>query len=203
MILTDMPPLLTLLLLAAYGLLLCALWMWAMIHAAMTPHEDLTRRALWTSSIAVNPFATVWYWYVWKRWAFWALFGPYFLFAAFLPFTLETTVRSLASRDLADRFVHISQELVLRILDAIPLPVLIPLIIIPFVLRLAALAHLGGNTTLSASDRNDHAVTFALPVVGFGSAMTYCLRWRRGWAVVGLAWVLVATGVVWSFVRYV
>jgi hypothetical protein len=194
---------LTLILLALYSLILGTLWIWAMVHAAVTPREDLTRRALWTAAIAANPSATVWYWYVWKRWAFWMLFAPYFLFAAFLPFTLEATIRSLASRDLADRFVHISQELLVQVLDAIPLPALIPLIAFPFVFRLAALAHLGGNTTLSASDRNDHAVTFALPIVGFGSAMTYSLRWRRGWAAAGLAWVVLATAVIWSFVRYV
>lgn len=194
---------LTLALIGAYLALLGVLWVWAMIHAAATPREDWSRRALWTTAIASNPSATVWYWYVWKRWAFWALFAPYFLFAAFLPFTLETTIRSLATRDLADRFVHISQQLLIRVVDAIPLPALIPLLAFPFVLRLAAIAHLGGNTTLSASDRNDHAVTFALPIVGFGSAMTYCLRWRRGWAVAGLLWVLLATAVVWSFVRYI
>ncbi len=194
---------LTLILLSAYGILLGALWVWAMIHAASTPREEWSRRALWTAAIGVNPFATVWYWYVWKRWAFWALFAPYFLFAAFLPFTLETTIRSLASRDIADKFVHISQQILAHVIDAIPLPALIPLVAFPFILRLAALMHLGGNTTLSASDRNDRAVTFALPVVGFGSAMTYCLTWRRGWALTGLLWVLLATAVVWSFVRYI
>ncbi len=193
----------TLAIITLYGIVLGILWIMAMIHAASTPREDWSRRALWTFAIAVNPSATIWYWYIWKRNAFWVLFAPYFLFAAFLPFTLETTIRSLATRDLADRFVHITQQILANVIDAIPLPALIPLVAFPFVLRLAALAHLGGNTKLSASDRNDQAVTFALPIVGFGSALTYCLTWRRGWAVTGFLWVLLASAVVWSFIRYI
>jgi hypothetical protein len=192
----------TLVILAVYGTLLGVLWVMAMIHAASTPHEEWSRRALWIVAIAVNPSATIWYWYMWKRWAFWVLFAPYFLFAAFLPFTLEETVRSLATRDISDKFVHITQQILANVIDAIPLSALIPLVAFPFVLRLAALMHLGGNTKLSASDRNDRAVTFALPIVGFGSALTYSLTWRRGWAAAGFLWFLLASAVVWSFVRY-
>lgn len=194
----------TLVFLAAilYGVLFSVLWGWSAIHALLTPREDWSRRGLWTAAILINPVTAIWYWYVWKRWAFWTLFAPALVFIAFLPYTLETLVRAFAVRDIADRFVALSTLLLQNVIDAMPLALFVPLFAFPFLLRFAALTHLGGNSDLKAADRNDYAIAFALPLVGFGGALAYCFKWRRAWAALGLAWFLVATGTIWSFVRF-
>jgi hypothetical protein len=186
-----------------YSVLFGLLWGWSAVHALMTPREDWSRRALWTAAILINPVTAIWYWYVWKRWAFWTLFAPALAFLAFLPVTLESLVRAFEVRDVADRFVAISTALLQNVIDTIPLPLLVPLVAFPFVLRLAALTHLGANSDLKAADRNDYAIAFALPLVGFGGAIAYCFKWRRAWASLGLAWFLIASGTLWSFVRFV
>lgn len=186
-----------------YGITLAFLWGWAIIHAFTTPHIPFSRRGLWTIALCCNPLASMWYWYIWKRWAFWTLFAPAFIFAAFFPQLLEAIIRILSIREIGDRFVHIATAILTNTIDVIPLPIAIPLFAFPFVLRLAALAHLGGNNDLEAADRNDHAVTFALPLFGFGAAMTYVLKWRRGWAVAGFCWIFLASGVVWSLLRFI
>jgi len=183
-----------------YGVLFALLWCWSAVHAILTPHEDWSRRWLWTAAILVNPSTAMWYWYVWKRWAFWVLFAPALAFLVFLPVTLDVLVQALSVRDLADRFVAISTVLQDAILVHIPLPLLIFISVFPFVLRLVALAHLGANAQLKAADRNDYAIAFALPVVGFGGAIAYCFKWRRVWAAFGLLWFLTATGMGWSLV---
>ncbi|MBD3251183.1 hypothetical protein GF380_01790 [Candidatus Uhrbacteria bacterium] len=185
-----------------FGVLMGILWGWALYHASTTPHTPVSRRGLWIFALIINPLASMWYWYIWKRWAFWSLFAPVILFTTFLPQTLEGVLRTLEFRSMADRFVEVMTTILEEVIDVIPLPILIPLLVFPFILRLAALTHLGGNTDLKAADRNDHAVTFALPLFGYGAAMVYCMKWRRVWATLGLAWFLLATGVLWSFVRY-
>ncbi|HWR00196.1 MAG TPA: hypothetical protein VN397_05145 [Candidatus Methylomirabilis sp.] len=195
---------LTLLFLAIvlYGVIFTLLWGWSVIHAILTPHVEWGRRGLWTAVIVINPVSAMWYWYVWKRWAFWVLFTPALAFMATLPFALEQMIRAFTARDVADRFVTIGTLFLTNVLGAIPLPVLLPLAAFPFVLRLAALAHLGGNRDLTAADRNDQAIAFALPLFGFGAAMAYTFKWRRVWAAFGIAWFALAAGTVWSFVRY-
>jgi hypothetical protein len=197
--------LLTLLFLALilYGVLLALLWGWSVFHAYTTPKSAFSRRGLWTLALIVNPISCMWYWYVWKRWAFWALFAPAVVFLTFLPHALESAVKTFAIREIGDRFVSIATAILNNVIGAIPLPILIPLIVFPFILRLAALAHLGGNTDLEAADRNDHAIAFSLPLVGLGAAMLYCFKWRRAWALAGLGWFLLEGGVVWSFIRYI
>ena len=191
---------LTFLVLVLYGALLAFLWGWAIVHAFTTPRVDFSRKGLWTLALVLNPMASMWYWYIWRRWAFWSLFTPVILFATFLPSMLERILQALSIRAMADRFVNIMTVILENVIEIIPLPILIPLMVFPFILRLAALAHLGGNTNLDAPDRNDHAVTFALPVFGYGAAMTYCMRWRKGWALAGLIWFLLAMSVVmWLF----
>lgn len=185
-----------------YGVLFAFLWGWSAVHALMTPREDWSRRGLWTAAILINPVTAIWYWYVWKRWAFWTLFAPALVFIAFLPYTLETLVRAFAVRDIADRFVALATLFLQNVIDAIPLLVFVPLFAFPFILRFAALAHLGSNSDLKAADRNDYAIAFALPLVGFGGALAYCFKWRRAWAALGLTWFLVASGTIWSFVRF-
>ncbi len=189
--------------LVIYGVFFAFLWGWSLIHAYTTPKIAFSRRGLWTLAIIINPLASMWYWYIWKRWAFWAIFGPVILFSAFLPFALEGLIRTFIARDIAVRFVNISTTILEDIITAIPLPILIPLVVFPFILRLATLAHLGGSKDLDASDRNDYAVAFALPLFGYGAAMAYAFKWRRGWTLAGLCWFLLASGVVWSFVRYI
>lgn len=187
-----------LIVLALYASLLAFLWAWALIHAYTTPKVDFSRRGLWVASLAINPLATMWYWYIWKRWAFWFLFIPAVGFSAFLPFALEQTLRILSMRDVADRFVAVMQVILTHVIDAIPLIITVPLFTFPFILRLAALAHLGGNNELEASDRNDQAVSLALPIFGYGTAVAYCLKWRRGWAIAGLVWFVLAVWMVWA-----
>lgn len=184
--------------LALYASLLAFLWGWAIIHAFTTPKVAFSRRGLWVGSIFVNPLSAMWYWYIWKRWAFWFLFLPAMLFTAFLPVALEQTLRILSMRDVADRFVAVMQIILTNVIDAIPLFVAVPLFSFPFILRLAALTHLGGNNELEAVDRNDQAVTFAIPVFGYGAAMAYCLKWRRGWATAGLIWLIFSCWFMWA-----
>jgi hypothetical protein len=183
--------------LALYVSLLAFLWTWAIIHALTTPKVDFSRRGLWAAAMIVNPLAAMWYWYIWKRWAFWSLFFPAILFTLFLPKALAQLLRVLTMRDVADRFVSVMEFILTRVIDSIPLIIAVPLFTFPFILRLAALAHLGGNNQLEAADRNDQAVTLALPFFGFGGAMAYCLKWRRGWAVAGISWFIVAVWVTW------
>lgn len=186
-----------------YGVTFAFLWGWSVVHAILTPRVEWGRRGLWTAAMVVNPMSAMWYWYVWKRWAFWVLFAPALAFMATLPFALEQMIRAFTARDVADRFVTLGTLFLNNVLDAIPLPILIPLAVLPFILRLAALAHLGANKDLTAPDRNDQAIAFALPLFGFGAALTYCFKWRRAWAALGLAWFVLGTGTIWSFIRYI
>jgi hypothetical protein len=187
----------------AYGALLIGLWGWGIVHAYSTPKEAWSRRALWVLALVVNPFATMWYWYIWRRWAFWILFAPAIAFLTFIRPVLESVIRAFAVRDIADRFVVLATIFLESVLDVIPLPILLPLIVFPFLHRLAALAHLGGNSDLRAPDRNDMAISFALPLVGFGAAMAYCFKWRRGWALAGLMWFVLFAAVTGVFVSKV
>lgn len=186
-----------------YSIIFTVLWGWSAVHALMTPHEDWSRRALWTAAMAVNPVTAMWYWYVWKRWAFWTLFIPLLAFMLSLPFALEALIRAFTVRDIADRFVHVATLLLQNVIDVIPFPLLLPLVVFPFILRLAALTHLGGNSQLKAADRNDYAIAFALPFFGFGGALGYCFKWRRAWATAGLVWFFVASATAWGFVRLI
>jgi len=188
--------------LVLYSVLFSVLWGWSIIHAFLTPKEPWTRRGLWMTALVVNPMAATWYWYIWKRWAFWTLFLPALVFMLFLPATLDAALHTLEIRSLANRFVEIGTLFSQNVVDAIPLYALLPIVAFPIILRLAALMHLGRNTTLSAADRNDYAITFALPFVGLGGAIAYCLKWQRVWAALGLAWFLIVTATAWSFVRF-
>jgi hypothetical protein len=193
-----------LIVLIVYGVTFAFLWGWSVIHAFITPHEALSRRGLWTLALIANPVTSMWYWYVWKRWAFWMLFIPMILFVGLLPFTLDQVILALVSRGWADRFVSIATLFLTDVVDATPLPALVPLLVFPYLLRLASLAHLGGNSELKAADRNDQAVAFSLPLVGFGAAMAYSFKWRRIWALFGLMWFVLLAGTTWwSFLRYV
>ena len=190
------------LMLVLYSVLFSVLWGWSIIHAFLTPKEPWTRRGLWMAALIVNPAAAMWYWYIWKRWGFWLLFGPALIFMLFLPATLDLLLNLLEVRSIADQFVQIGTLFSQNVVDAIPLYALVPIVAFPIILRLAALMHLGQNTTLNAADRNDYAIAFALPFVGLGGAIAYCLKWQPLWAAFGLVWFLIATGTVWSFLRF-
>ncbi len=160
-------------------------WMWGMVHAGMTPHSKRSQRILWVGSMIVNPSTAVWYWYVWKRWAFWLLFTPIFGFFISLPWV----VRSLLTKAEATRLTDI--------LFSIGAPSLVIffaiLTIIPLLLRLVALLHLGRNTELSALDRNDWVVAIALPVFGFGASFAYSAKYQRQWALASMAyWIAIS-----------
>lgn len=166
-------------------LLYAAFWVWAMAHAWSTPKADIWQRTFWLLAILCNPVSAVWYWYVWKRWAFWILFTPLLGFFLSLPFV----ARSILSQADATKFTSI-----LFALGTARLVVLLAaLMIFPLILRLVALLHLGRNVSLSAMDRNDWVISFALPVFGFGAGVAYCARYKRGWALLGLVWLLAIT----------
>jgi hypothetical protein len=190
-----------LIVLILYSVLFAFLWGWGIVHAFLTPHVAGSRRGLWMLAMILNPISAMWYWYVWKRWAFWILFAPAILFVLFLPLTLRDVILTFAVRDLADKFVNLASAFLTHVVYALPLGLFIPVCLFPFALRFAALAHLGANSELEAADRNDQSITFALPVFGFGAAMAYCFTWRRVWAVCGLVWIVVMTGILWFFVR--
>lgn len=194
---------LTFILLCAYTALLALLWGWAIYHAFTTPRTPFSRRGLWSATLLINPLASMWYWYVWKRWAFWSLFIPTLVFSAFLPQALQEVLQTLSARDLADRFVSVMNVILTNAIDVIPLFIAIPLFAFPFIMRLAALAHLGGNHKLEAGDRNDQSITFSIPFFGYGAALSYCFQWRRGWALAGLIWFVFASSVTWSLLRYI
>ncbi len=86
------------------------------------------------------------------------------------------------------------------VLDSLPVFILIPMLVFPYVLRLLALAHLGANSDLTAADRNDHAVAFSLPIVGLGAAIDYCFKWLHGVAALGLVWLVLAGAAITHFV---
>lgn len=158
-------------------------WIWAIVHALRTPRATSGQRALWCIAMIANPATAVWYWYIWKRWAFFALFTP--ILVAFLSFPI--VVRSILTK--ADKTI------ISNILFGLGTPRLVILVavlmIFPLLLKLAALLHIGKNTELTAMDRNDWVVSLALPVFGYGAGIAYCSRYRRRWAMIGLAWWVV------------
>lgn len=155
-------------------------WIWAVLHATHTPRADAMQKTLWGVALVANPLTAVWYWYIWKKWAFVALFTP--LLAAFISFPFA--VRTVLSR--ADETAITN---VLYSLGSARLVILIAILLaFPLILRLVAILSLGKNTRLTAMDRNDWIVAIALPVFGFGAAVAYCARDRKGWALAGLLW---------------
>jgi hypothetical protein len=158
-------------------------WVWAVIHATHTPRANIWQRALWGIAIVANPFAAVWYWYIWKRQVFWALFTPFLGATISLPFAIRTVLSKADTTALTDILFALGSARLLILVAT--------LMIFPLLLRLAALIHLGKNTELSAMDRNDWIVSLALPIFGYGAGIAYCAHYRRAWAIVGLAWSLV------------
>jgi hypothetical protein len=131
----------------------------------------------------LNPLTPVWYWYIWKRGVFIALFSPLLGIFLLLPFV----TRSLLSKA--------EETFLTKILFALGngrlVILLTVLLMFPLCLRLMALVHLGKNSELRAIDRNDWIVSLALPIFGFGSAIAYCAKYRRRWALIGLLWIAV------------
>ena len=157
------------------------LWIWAMVHAAQTPKTEQWQRALWVGGLLVNPFAAIWYWYIWKRWAFWTLFTPLLGFFISFPVIVRSFLMQTGSASSVSNFLHaLGASQVLTIVAC--------LMIFPFVLRVVALFHLGKNSELNAMDRNDWVIALALPIFGFGAGFAYCAKYKRGWALVSLVW---------------
>ncbi|MCR4279110.1 MAG: hypothetical protein NUV81_04415 [bacterium] len=158
-------------------------WCWAVIHAYQTPGADPMQKRLWCVALVVNPLTAVWYWYIWKKWAFIALFTPLLIAFISFPFAVRMALSHAEATAVTNLlFSFGSGRLV--ILTAI-------LMVFPLLLRLVAILDLGKNTKLTAMDRNDWIVAIALPIFGFGAAIAYCARARRGWALVGLIWWIV------------
>ena len=168
-------------------------WVWAMIHAGSTPKATIAQRAFWAGSMLTNPSAAIWYWYIWKRWAFWLLFTP--VLGIFISFPI--IVRASLTAAEASSFTNI-----LFALGPTRLIILVAvLMVFPLILRLAALLHLGRNTELSAMNRNDWVVSFALPLFGFGAGFAYCAKHQKSWAFAGLAWwiaISLSFGFLWG-----
>lgn len=155
-------------------------WVWAMVHAILTPKARPNQRIFWAGAMFVNPSTAIWYWYIWKRWAFWTLFTP--IFGAFI--SLPFIVRSLLSKAEATNVTN-----ALFALGTRPVVIFVAaLLVYPLILRLVALLHLGRNIHLSAMDRNDWVIAFAIPVFGFGASLAYCANHRRAWAIASLGW---------------
>lgn len=168
-------------------------WVWAMLHAGMTPKATASQRGFWVGAMVANPSAAVWYWYIWKRWAFWLLFTP--ILGCFI--SLPIVVRSLLSKAEATTITNI-----LFALGPTRLIIFMAaLMVFPLVLKLAALLHLGRNTELSAMNRNDWVVSLALPFFGFGAGFAYCAKHIRPWAIASLVWwvaISISAGLLWG-----
>lgn len=165
-------------------------WIWGILHAINTPKASNAQRALWGVAMIANPATAVWYWYIWKRWAFWTLFSPVLIGFFTLPLVVRAVLHQ-ADASAISNFLYALGSARLVILIAI-------LMIFPLVLRLRALAHLTKNTTLTAMDRNDWAISLALPIFGFGAGIAYCSKWSRNWAMIGLLWGVVITIALWA-----
>jgi hypothetical protein len=159
------------------------LWAWAILHALETPRATTSQRALWGIALVVNPLTAIWYWYVWKRWAFWTLFTPLLGLTISLPLIVRSVLSKADATALTNALFALGSSRQVIVIAA--------LFIFPMILGLAALLHLGKNTELTAMDRNDWIVSLALPFFGFGAAIAYCARFRRRWAMLGLAWLVV------------
>ncbi len=159
-------------------------WGWGVYHAATTPKATPLQRAFWAVAMFVNPSTTIWYWYIWKRWVFWLLFTPLLVGFLAAPFVVRSTLTHAEAGALTNT---------LYALGTIPaVMVATVLMVLPIILRLAALLHIGRNTELDAMRRNDWVICLALPIFGFGAYMAYAARYMRVWAVIGLAWWLAA-----------
>lgn len=158
-------------------------WIWALIHALQTPRATSEQRGLWSVAMIVNPITAIWYWYVWKRWAFWTLFTPIIGLFFSLPFIVRSVVSRADATALTNALFALGSSREVIFIAA--------LLMFPIVIGLVALLDLGKNTHLTAMDRNDWIVSLALPIFGFGAAIAYCARYRRGWAAAGLIWCLV------------
>lgn len=174
--------------LVAYVLLAVSLlvyaffWIWALVHAARTPRASWSQRLVWSICLLINPSATIWYWCIWKRWAFWSLFTPLLGTFVALPFVIRSMMTKADATTFTNTLFAIGSNR-LVILVAV-------LLIYPIVLRLAVVLHLAKNTTLSAMERNDWVVTLAMPIIGFGSALTYAAKNLKPWALASLAWLI-------------
>lgn len=155
-------------------------WLWGIVHAASTPKTSLLQRLFWSGSMLVNPSTTVWYWYIWKRWAFWLLFTPIFGAFVSLPFVVKSVLSKAAATELTNTLFALGTQRLVVIVAI--------LMIFPLVLRLVALLHLTRNNDLTAMDRNDWVVALAFPIFGFGAGLAYTARYQRRWALVSLGW---------------
>ncbi|OQB19157.1 MAG: hypothetical protein BWY14_00685 [Parcubacteria group bacterium ADurb.Bin192] len=158
-------------------------WFWAFWHAVRTPRANWGQRLIW-GILLLNPTATVWYWCIWKRWAFWSLFTP--LLGIFI--ALPLVIRSLMTKADATSFTN-----TLFALGSNRLVILfVILMIYPIVLKLAIVLHLTKNTDVTAMDRNDWVLTMAMPVMGYGSALSYSSKFMKSWALSSLLWLIIA-----------
>ena len=164
----------------ASSLVYAGFWIWGILHAINTPKASNAQRTLWGMAMVANPATAVWYWYIWKRWAFWTLFSPILIGSLTLPLVVRAVLHRTDATAISDFLSSLGSDQ-LVILIAI-------LMIFPLILRLRALTHLTKNTALGALDRNDWAVSLALPIFGFGAGIAYCAKWSRGWAMIGLLW---------------
>ncbi len=158
-------------------------WIWAVLHATHTPRASMLQRLVWGLALIINPTTVIWYWCIWKRTVFWLLFTPVLGLVISMPLVIHSLLQKGDETRLTNLLFAFGNTPLLLVVSV--------LLIFPFLLRFNALLDVGKNAALSAMDRNDWIVTFALPVFGFGAAMSYCVRERKMWAVAGLLWMLV------------
>lgn len=170
-------------------------WLWGILHALNTPKATGLQRALWGVAMVANPSTAIWYWYIWKRWAFWTLFSPVLIGFLTLPWVVREVLYEADATAITNFLYALGSA---RLLTLIAI-----LMIFPLILRLTAFLHLAKNTALSAMDRNDWVVSLALPVFGFGAGITYCAKWRKGWAMMGLLWWVVIVIALWAVTQNV
>jgi len=160
-------------------------WIWAIGHSSSTPKSTTGQRIFWSGSMIVNPITTVWYWYIWKRWAFWLLFTPLLILFATGPFIIKSVLKRGDTESIVKLVTAPGSWVLFLALSCF--------IVFPLILRLIALVHLGKNQDMSAMDRNDWIVALGLPIFGFGAGIAYCAKHRRNWAIASLAWWVIAT----------
>lgn len=157
-------------------------WVWALVHAARTPRASWGQRLLWGALLFINPPAIIWYWCIWKRWAFWSLFTPLLGVFVALPFVTRSMMTHADATILTNAlFAFGSNRLVL---------VFAILLIYPTVMRLAAVLHLAKNAEIPALEKNDWVMTLALPIIGFGTGLTYTAKHMKPWALISLGWLV-------------
>lgn len=164
-------------------------WIWAIVHALQTPSIPWIRRLFWALTFLLNPLGIVWYWCVWKRWAFWALLTPLAGIVFALPFGISSVMTKADETAVTNALFALGNNRLVIFFAA--------LLVFPIILRLITILHLSRNPNLQAPERNDWAVSIALPCIGIGAAFAYVSRNLIHWAFLTLVWLFLFVPLFW------